>query len=156
MRRLRQLTLDRYGCANANDPRIYELKDIMQLQGKVGLVTGGTKGIGAAVALALAEQGADISIVARNLDSEAKDIQKRIEAMGRKCLLVAVDVGKPEAAQECVEQTARQLGPVDVLIHSAGGAVNGGLLELTPEAWHDAFDVHVHAIFHLCRAVIPA
>src|SRR5262245_3618663 len=127
----------------------------MQLQGKVALVTGGTKGIGAAAAFALAEQGADISIVARNLDREAKDIQKRIEAMGRKCLLVAADVGKPVAAQECVERTTRELGPVDVLIHSAGGAVNGGLLELTPEAWHDAFYVHVHAIFYLCRAVIP-
>jgi 3-oxoacyl-[acyl-carrier protein] reductase len=128
----------------------------MQLQGKVGLVTGGTKGIGAAAALALAEQGADISIVARNLDSEAKNIRKRIEAMGRKCLLSAADLGKLEAARECVEQTTRELGPVDVLIHSAGGAVNGGLLELTADAWYDAFNVHVHAIFHLCRAVVPS
>jgi NAD(P)-dependent dehydrogenase (short-subunit alcohol dehydrogenase family) len=55
-----------------------------------------------------------------------------------------------------VERTVSELGAVDVLVHSAGGPVNGGLLDLTPEAWHAAFDVHVHAIFHLCRAAIPA
>ena len=55
-----------------------------------------------------------------------------------------------------MEETARELGPVDVLVHSAGGPVNGGLFELTPEAWQSAFDLHVHAVFHLCRAAIPA
>jgi len=65
------------------------------------------------------------------------------------------DVGIAHEATRCVEETARKLGPVDILIHSAGGPVNGGLLELTPEAWHSAFDVHVHAIFYLCRAAVP-
>ena len=62
-------------------------------------------------------------------------------------------VGRPRT--RAVEETARRLGGVDVLIHAAGGPVNGGLLELAPEAWHRAFEVHVHAIFYLCRAAIP-
>src|SRR5213076_2372818 len=54
-----------------------------------------------------------------------------------------------------VREAESKLGPVDVLVHSAGGPVNGGLLDLTPETWQAAFDVHVHAVFHLCRSVIP-
>jgi NAD(P)-dependent dehydrogenase (short-subunit alcohol dehydrogenase family) len=125
------------------------------LSSSVALVTGGTKGIGAATAIALAEAGADVAIVGRNLNAEAKETLQHIEALGRKCLLILANVGMPREATRCAEETARKLGPVDVLVHSAGGPVNGGLLELTPETWHAAFDVHVHAIFHLCRAVIP-
>jgi NAD(P)-dependent dehydrogenase (short-subunit alcohol dehydrogenase family) len=126
------------------------------LSGAVALVTGGTRGIGAATAVALAAEGADVAIVGRRLDAEAKETQRNIEGLGRKCLLIPADVAVAREATRCVEETARELGPVDVLVHSAGGPVNGGLLQLTPEAWHAAFDVHVHAIFHLCRASIPA
>jgi NAD(P)-dependent dehydrogenase (short-subunit alcohol dehydrogenase family) len=126
------------------------------LSASVALVTGGTKGIGAATAIALAEQGADVAIVGRRLDAEAKGTRRRIEALGSRCLLILADLGVAHEATHCVEQTTQKLGPVDVLVHSAGGPVNGGLLELTPEAWHSAFDVHVHAVFHLCRAAIPA
>jgi NAD(P)-dependent dehydrogenase (short-subunit alcohol dehydrogenase family) len=128
----------------------------MDLQNKICLITGGTRGIGAATALALAERGANISVVARNIGAEATTLARRIETLGRKCALLSADVGKPAEATRCAEQTAEKLGAVDVLVHSAGGPVNGGLLELTPEAWYRAFDVHVHAIFHLCRAVIPS
>jgi len=54
-----------------------------------------------------------------------------------------------------VEETLGRLGAIDVLIHSAGGGVPGRLEEITPEMWYGAFDVHVHALFHLCRAVLP-
>ncbi len=127
----------------------------MDLTKKVCLITGGTKGIGRAVALLLADSGADIALVARRLDDEARGTQQEIERRGRRCLLIAADVGVPEQAARCVAETERGLGPVSVLIHSAGGAVNGGLLQLTPQAWMDAFAVHVHAVFHLCRAVVP-
>ena len=127
----------------------------MNLAQKTCLITGGTKGIGAATAIVMAELGANISIVARRLDDEAQRTRQQVEALGRPCLLIAADIGKPSEATRCVEETARRFGSVDVLVHSAGGAVNGGLLELTPEAWLAAFDVHVHAVFHLCRAAIP-
>ena len=128
----------------------------MDLRNKVALVTGGTKGIGAATAVLFAERGAHVAVVARHVDDAgAADVRKKIEALGRKCLLIAGDMAKPADATACVERTAAQLGPVDVLVHSAGGLVTGGLLDVTPENWYAAFDVHVHAVFHLCRAVIP-
>ena len=127
----------------------------MNLEKKICLVTGGTKGIGAATALALAEQGANLALVARHLDDEANQTCQRIEARGRPCRLIAADMGRPAEATGCVEAVARHYGAVDVLVHCAGGPVNGGLFELTEEIWQAAFAVHVHAIFHLCRAAIP-
>jgi NAD(P)-dependent dehydrogenase (short-subunit alcohol dehydrogenase family) len=125
----------------------------MNLQNKVCLVTGGTKGIGAAAAVTLAEQGAAVSIVARSLDDEAK---KTLGRLGPRSAAIPADIAKPMEIQRCVEETVRKLGPVDILVHAAGGPVNGGLFDITPEQWHAAFDVHVHPIYHLCRAVIPA
>jgi len=127
----------------------------MQLAGKVCLITGGTKGIGAATAVELARQGAAISIVGRNDDVEARQVRSQVEAFGRRCVLVLADIGKPEEAGACVQETARLLGGVDVLVHSAGGPVPGGLLEIKPADWLAGFNIHVHAVFFLCRAAIP-
>jgi NAD(P)-dependent dehydrogenase (short-subunit alcohol dehydrogenase family) len=128
----------------------------MNLQGKVALITGGTKGIGGAAAIEFARRGADVAITARNTaDDESRATQSAVEQLGRRCLLFPADYAKPADATMSVERTLKDLGRLDVLVHSAGGPVNGGLLELTPEAWYNAFDVHVHAIFHLCRAAVP-
>jgi NAD(P)-dependent dehydrogenase (short-subunit alcohol dehydrogenase family) len=125
----------------------------MNLQNKVCLVTGGTKGIGAATALALAEQGGLLSLVARTIDDEARKLLARL---GPRAIAVAADVANPAQTARALDETVRKLGPVDVLIHAAGGPVNGGLFDVTPEQWMAAFDVHVHPIYHLCRGVIPA
>jgi NAD(P)-dependent dehydrogenase (short-subunit alcohol dehydrogenase family) len=127
----------------------------MNLDEKVCLITGGTKGIGAATAVELARRGANVSINGRVEDEEAKRVKAKVEALGRKCLLHIGDVSVAAEAGRCVERTGKVLGSVDILIHSAGGAVPGTLLEVTPEIWHRAFDIHVHAIFYLCRAAIP-
>jgi 3-oxoacyl-[acyl-carrier protein] reductase len=127
----------------------------MNLQNKIALITGGTKGIGAATALALARDGAAIALSARHEDAEARATRDAVRALGRRCEFIAADFAKPADARRAVEETVQRLGGIDVLVHSAGGPVNGGLFEITPEQWQAAFDVHVHAIFHLCRAAIP-
>src|SRR5258708_493944 len=118
----------------------------MKLEQKVCLVTGGTKGIGAAAAISLAKLGANISLVACHGDDEAKRTRQQIESLGRKCALIGADMGNSSDASQCVDQTVRDLGSVDVVVHSAGGPVNGGLFDITPEVWARAFDVHIHAI----------
>ena len=127
----------------------------MRLAGKVALVTGGTKGIGAATAVELARRGSDVAIVGRHDDDAARRVKTQIEALGRRCLIVVADMGKPDDATRSVVDSAEQLGSVDVLVHAAGGLVQGGLFDVTPEMWHEAFAVHVHALYYLCRAVIP-
>jgi NAD(P)-dependent dehydrogenase (short-subunit alcohol dehydrogenase family) len=127
----------------------------MELERKVALVTGGTRGIGAATACLLAARGAELAIVGRYDDQEARATQAQVEERGRSCLLITADMGLPEDCRRAVRQTIERYGTVDILVHCAGGLVSGGLLETTPEAWHRAFDVHVHAIFYLCREAIP-
>jgi len=128
----------------------------MNLLDKVALITGGSKGIGAATAIELARRGADVAIVGRHDDDAAGETKSQVEALGRRCLVVVGDMGKPADATGAVQRTIEQLGSVDALVHCAGGAVAGGLLTVDPETWHAAFDVHVHALYYLCRAAIPA
>jgi len=128
----------------------------MQLTGKIALVTGGTRGIGAATALALASEGADVAIVGRNVDAEATATCDTIRKLGRRCEIIQADCGHAAEATRCVKEAELKLGQVAMLVHCAGGPVNGGLFDLTSEKWNAAFDLHVHAIFHLSRAVIPS
>lgn len=127
----------------------------MKLNSKVSLITGGTRGIGAATAIQLARLGSDVAINGRHLDGEANAVKAKIDALGRRCVLVAGDMAIPDQVTQCVRETVTQLGRVDVLVHAAGQAVPRGLLDVSPDSWYKAFDVHVHAAFHLCRAVVP-
>jgi 3-oxoacyl-[acyl-carrier protein] reductase len=127
----------------------------MNLNCKVALITGGTKGIGAATALALAQEGANVAITGRHDDDDARATKRSVEALGRRCEVLLGDLAQPAECARAVEETVKRLGALDVLVHSAGGPVPGGLLDLTPEAWNNAFAVHVHAIFHLSRAAVP-
>ena len=130
-------------------------KPAMDTQGKVALVTGGTRGIGAATAILLARGGADVAVTARRLDAEAQRVKETIVRLGRRCELIPADHAVAAETLDSVRQVESKLGPVDMLVHSAGGPVPGGLLQVSPEEWQRAFEVHVHAIFHLCRAVVP-
>lgn len=127
----------------------------MRLDGKVSLITGGAGGIGTATALELACLGSDIMIVDLQIDGRAKATQEKIESLGGRCFLLAADMSVPGEVTRALHETVAQMGSVDVLVHAAGGGVPGSLLQVSPEAWYGAFDIHVHAIFHLCRAAVP-
>lgn len=116
----------------------------MDLQGKVCLVTGGTSGIGAVTALALAAKGAQVAIVARKAATAPPNLR-----------FVQADVADSAACRNCVEQTVKQFGRLDVLVHAAGGPVPGSIYAVTDESWMNAFAVHVHSVFHLTRAAAP-
>jgi len=128
----------------------------MDLQGKVCLITGGSSGIGAATAREFAHRGADISICGLAADDAlAQQVKRDVEAFGRRALTLTADVSDPAQAADCVRQTVGSFGRLDVLVHCAGGAAPGSLLEVTDSAWYGAFDIHVHAVYHLCRAAVP-
>ena len=125
----------------------------MELKNKIDLITGGTHGIGAETALKLASDGVKLCLVARNTDKT--DIKTKIENLGGECITISADLSKPEECTRVVEETIRQLGSVDILVHSAGSAAPGGLLTGAKEVWYQAFDIHIHAAFHLCIAAVP-
>jgi NAD(P)-dependent dehydrogenase (short-subunit alcohol dehydrogenase family) len=127
----------------------------MQLAGKVALVTGGTLGIGAAIALHLARLGADIAVVARNLGEPADSLRRQIESLGRQFHALQLDMGREADCVAAVEQTARQFGRLDVLIPNAGGPAPGKIEDITSEQWRQTMAVHVDALFYLCKAALP-
>ena len=127
----------------------------MKLDGKVCLITGGTRGIGAATAREFASRGADVAICSRHADDAAQEVRCAVESLGRRALSVTADVADPVQAVSCVQQTVDAFGGLDVLVHSAGGAAPGSLLEVDAQSWYGAFDIHVHAVYHLVRAAVP-
>jgi NAD(P)-dependent dehydrogenase (short-subunit alcohol dehydrogenase family) len=129
----------------------------MKLDGKVCLITGGSSGIGAATAREFGLHGADVAVCGLPADDGlAQDVKREIEALNRRTLSLTADVSKPAEAAACVERTLEAFGRLDVLVHCAGGPARGGLLEVDPCIWYEAFDIHVHSVFHLARAAVPA
>ncbi|MCI0333816.1 MAG: SDR family oxidoreductase [Planctomycetes bacterium] len=127
----------------------------MNLTNKRALITGGTKGIGAAIAVDLARQGCDVVINGRNDDESAAAARQSISAAGRKCVTVLGDVARPDDVDRLVRETEASLGGIDILIHSAGGPSWGMIDDCTPEQWKSTFDTHVHAAYFLCRRALP-
>jgi NAD(P)-dependent dehydrogenase (short-subunit alcohol dehydrogenase family) len=128
----------------------------MDLQGKVCLVTGGTSGIGAATTLALARRGAQVVTISRKGDAQMPAaLFSEFKTHGESIRFLLADVADPAACRHGVDEVAKDLGRLDVLVHSAGGPVPGSLDAVTEESWMNAFAVHVHPIFHLTRAAAP-
>src|SRR5258706_12099304 len=115
----------------------------MDLNSKIALITGGTKGIGAATAITLATEGADVALVSRTADAKGVQTRDTIRKFGRRCEIILADCGHPAEVARCVREATAQLGPIEVLVHSAGGPVNAGLFDLTPRQCDDAVYVHV-------------
>ena len=125
----------------------------MRLTGKRALVTGAGKGIGRAIALALAAEGASVGLVARSRN----DLDAVAEAMGpdaRSCIATA-DLAVRSEAENAVAQVARDLGGIDILINNAGTAAFGSVLEMEPETWERIFRVNVFGLYYVTRAVLP-
>jgi NAD(P)-dependent dehydrogenase (short-subunit alcohol dehydrogenase family) len=127
----------------------------MELKGKRALITGGTLGIGAAIAVDLAAGGADVVINARTDDTRARETLQQIEALGRRHSLLIADMADGREADRCVDDAVRMLGGLDILVHSAGGPSFGRIEDVTPEQWEHTFAVHVHAAYRLCRRALP-
>jgi NAD(P)-dependent dehydrogenase (short-subunit alcohol dehydrogenase family) len=127
----------------------------MNLQNRVALVTGGTMGIGAAIAIDLAKQGCQIAICARNLAGEAQQTKAHVEAHGAKCLLMQADMTSADDCAAAVEQTAAHFGRLDIVVNNAGGPSHGRLEEVTAEQWLTTMNLHVNSNFYLAKAALP-
>lgn len=124
------------------------------LKGKNALITGGGKGIGKAIALALAKEGVNIGLIART-ESDLYDVAREAEKSGVKTAINAADVADRDAVEKAVNKIKSDLGAVDILINNAGIASFGGFLELEPEQWEKIFKVNVFGVYYVTRAVLP-
>jgi NAD(P)-dependent dehydrogenase (short-subunit alcohol dehydrogenase family) len=121
------------------------------LEGKVAIVTGGSRGIGRSIAIGLAEAGADVAIAARKPEALAEAVAA-VSATGRRAIAVPTNVRRPEDCQLLVEETVRQLGRLDVLVNNAGtNPVFGPIHDLEERAWDTIMNTNVKSCFLLSK-----
>jgi NAD(P)-dependent dehydrogenase (short-subunit alcohol dehydrogenase family) len=126
-----------------------------ELDGKIALVTGGSKGIGRAIALALAEAGADVAIAARGREALEKT-SREIEERGRQALAVPTDVSDPEQVRALMDRTITDLGTLDILVNNAGAAPFMSTLDaIRPEGFDKYFRLNFMSAFYATQAAAP-
>jgi len=124
--------------------------DMFRLDGSVALVTGGDKGLGRGMAVALAQAGADVAIVSRSGHDDAT--REAIAAAGRRSLSLIADLCEVRTAPTVVDRTVQELGRLDILVNNAGMISRAPALETTLDDWQAVFDVNLHAVWILAQA----
>jgi 3-oxoacyl-[acyl-carrier protein] reductase len=122
---------------------------------RVALITGGVKGIGRAIALALAERGWSVAVCYRSSHRHAEELQAALLARGVRALALPSDVSRPEAAEALVRQVEQEWERIDALINCAGPYRRINVLDESPGGWREMFDNNLHPVFYLGRAVAP-
>jgi 3-oxoacyl-[acyl-carrier protein] reductase len=125
------------------------------LTGRVALVTGASRGIGAAIGRALAEAGADVAINYLDRATEAESVAAQITAIGRRSITLAADVSKSAAVTTIVRTIEDKLGPIDILINNAGIALIRGIDDLTEADFDATISVNLKSVFLCTQAVLP-
>jgi NAD(P)-dependent dehydrogenase (short-subunit alcohol dehydrogenase family) len=125
--------------------------DTFSMSGKVSVITGGNRGIGRALATALAEAGSDIVLLVRDGDGTAAAVAE-LETLGVSALAVTADVTDPQQVQRAVDEVLSRLGQVDVLVNNAGTCIHRPALDVTEEEWRSVMDVNVDGVWHCSQA----
>jgi NAD(P)-dependent dehydrogenase (short-subunit alcohol dehydrogenase family) len=127
-----------------------------RLEGKAAVITGGDSGIGRAVAIAFAREGADVLISYLEEDEDAKDTAAWVEQAGRTAVLVPGDIADPAHCRAIIDRAVDTFGRVDVLVNNAAFQMARDSIEDIPdEEWDHTFQTNITAIFHLCKAALP-
>ncbi|WP_242913210.1 SDR family oxidoreductase [Brevundimonas pishanensis] len=126
----------------------------LPLSGKRALVTGAARGIGAAIALRLASEGADVAITYENSREKAEALAAELQALGRKAVAIRADAANPQAVRDAVEQTAAELGGLDILVNNAGIARMGAFAEMSAEDIDAQLNVNVRGVLFTTQAAL--
>jgi NAD(P)-dependent dehydrogenase (short-subunit alcohol dehydrogenase family) len=127
-----------------------------RLEGKAAVITGADSGIGRAVAIAYAREGADVLISYLNEDEDAKDTARLVEQAGRRAVLVPGDVSRSQHCRDLIARAVSEFGRVDILVTNAAYQMTRTSLEDIPDdEWDYTFATNVSAMFHLCKAAVP-
>ena len=125
------------------------------LEGKTALVTGATRGIGRAIAVKYAQEGANIAFTYRQTNNNAQELIKEIEALGVKCKGYAADAADFAATDKVVKEVVDDFGRIDILVNNAGITKDGLILRMTEEQWDAVITTNLKSAFNFTRAVVP-
>ena len=126
----------------------------MSLAGRVAVVTGASRGLGRAIALALAEAGADVALAAR-AKRDLEDTGALVQRAGRRALVAPTDVARYAEVEALMGRAVRELGRLDIVVNNAGVAKVAPLAEMTPDDWRFMVDANLTGVFNGCRAAAP-
>jgi 3-oxoacyl-[acyl-carrier protein] reductase len=126
---------------------------MIELTGKAALVTGGARGIGRAIVLRLATQGADVAFSYRGNVDAASGTRAAVEALGRRCLAIQGDVKDPAAAEAIVKATLETFGKVDILVNNAGVTRDDLIMRMSLDAWREVLETNLFGAFYMTKAV---
>jgi 3-oxoacyl-[acyl-carrier protein] reductase len=126
-----------------------------EINGRVALVTGASRGIGRAIALSLAKAGVDVAVNFLVHEKEAQEVCEVIRSFGRRCLAVQADVSLAEEVNRLVKTVDRELGTISILINNAGIAKPRGLEEMTEEVWDETLKINLKSCYLVTQAVLP-
>ncbi|WP_241739195.1 SDR family oxidoreductase [Pontibacter beigongshangensis] len=127
-----------------------------KLTGRKAVITGGDSGIGRAIAIAFAREGADVLISYLNEDEDARETAKYVEEAGRKAILVPGDIAEESHCQKIVQRAVEEFGQIDVLVNNAAFQMaRESLQEIPSDEWDYTFRTNIHAMFYLCKAAEP-
>jgi 3-oxoacyl-[acyl-carrier protein] reductase len=127
---------------------------MLDLSGKVAIVTGGSRGIGRAVSLQLGRLGADVAFIDRAACLIDDHTKGDVEAMGRRSVCVGGDVTDPASCQATVEETLKEFGHIDILVNNAGITRDDLAMRMSDQAWADVLNVNLTGAFYMARAVL--
>jgi len=126
----------------------------MKLEGRVAIVTGASRGIGRAIALTFAREGADVVVNYRSNESLAEEVVNEIRKMGRNALKVQAEVSNFEKVKQMVDLTLKEFGKIDILVNNAGIVRDRTLRKMTEEEWNDVITTNLTGVFYCTKAVI--
>ncbi len=146
--------------AIAPDSDLSNYKAAGKLEGKVAIITGGDSGIGRAVAMAYAMEGASSAILYNSVDEDAQKTKSLVEEYGKdygvECLPIKMDVREPEACESAVEETVKKFGKLNILVNNAAfQMVRKNLEDLTIKQFHETFETNIFGYFHMFKAAFP-
>lgn len=128
-----------------------------RLEGKIALITGADSGIGRAVAIAYAREGADVAIAYLDEHDDAQETARWVEQAGRRCLLLPGDLAQKQHCYDIVEKTVAAFGRIDILVNNAAFQMSHETLEeIDDDEWVKTFDINITAIFRICKAALPS
>ena len=127
----------------------------MELSGKTAIVTGSARGIGRAIALRFANDGADVVINYVRSTAGAQEVAKAVRARGRQALVIQADVSQRSQVETLLQQTLEVFGKVDILVSNAGIVIDKPFVESTDDDWQAAIETNLHGFFNCCRVILP-